>query len=146
VQTIDRFAAWRMAVLMAAMLALGGCQKLGLGLEPAPGAPIAAADGLYTGTATRSTGTDSRCERRYAVRATVKFGELEIELTDPENPARAPIRAAGFIEATGRIVTSIQIQGVPHVVELRLRDGTLRGSIDARTCGLSLSARRTDGA
>jgi hypothetical protein len=144
VQTIDRFAAWRMAVSMAAMLVLGGCQ--GLGRTASEGAPIAAADGLYTGTAFRTTGTDSRCERRYTVRAIVKLGELDLELADPENPARAPIRAAGFVEATGRIVTSIQIQGAAQVIELRLRDGTLRGSIDARTCGLSLTARRTDGA
>ncbi len=143
-QTITGFAAWRMAVAMVATLALGGCQ--GLGRETAPAASVAAADGLYTGTAFRTTGTESRCERRYAVRASVKLGELELELSDPENPARTPIRAAGFVEASGRIVTSIQFQGTAHVIELRLRDGILRGSVDARSCGLSLSARRTDGA
>ena len=147
------FSARRLALGAALAFALAGCERVGLGGGSGgaagsgqTGSAISAADGAYAGDATRGSGTESLCERRYDVRATVRLGEIALELVDSANAARAPLRATALADANGTALASVLFQGRAHVMELRLRNGTLRGFVDAPTCRLSLSARRTDGA
>gem|GEM_PF-5052516 len=138
-----KFSMRRVALGAALALALVGCERVGLGRET--GGAISAADGAYAGDALRGSGTESLCARRYDLRATVRLGEIAVELVDPENATRAPVRATALADSNGTALAQIAFQGVSHILELQLRNGTLRGFVDARTCRLTLSARRTDG-
>ena len=80
------------------------------------------------------------------MRATLKLGELTMEFSDVENPTRSPIRTAGYVEANGRFVANIFFQGEGHVIEGVLSSDSLRAAIDARSCRMPISARRTNSA
>lgn len=131
---------WRWLGFVGMALALAAC-----GLRGGDGA-ISAADGVFVGETLRSSGPDSRCERRYALRATLKLGELSMELSDVENPTRSPIRTAGYVEANGRFVANIFFQGEGHVIEGVLSADSLRAAVEARTCRMTISARRANAA
>lgn len=135
-----RASAWRWLGLAGLALALAAC-----GLRGGGGA-ISAADGVFVGEAIRSSGADSRCERRYTVRATLRLGELTMEFSDIDNPSRSPIRTAGYVEANGRVVANIFFQGESHVIEGLLSADSLRAAIDVRSCRMSISARRANAA
>jgi hypothetical protein len=106
------------------------------------GGAISAADGVFAGNGVRSSGPESRCERRYAVRATLKLGELSLEFLDAENPTRTPIRTAGYVDTNGRFLANVFFQGESHIVDGYLSADSLRATIDVRTCRMSISARR----
>jgi hypothetical protein len=131
---------WRWFGVVGMALALAAC-----GLRGGGGA-ISAADGVFVGEANRSSGPESRCERRYAMRATLKLGELTIELTDAENPTRTPIRTSAYVEANGRFVANVFFQGESHVIEGTLSADSLRAAIEVRSCRMSMSARRANAA
>lgn len=124
--------------IVAIALALAACGVRG------GGGAISAADGVFVGEGLRSGGPDSRCERRYIVRATLKLGELALEFSDAENPTRTPIRASGFVEANGRFLANVFFQGESHVLEGVLSADRLRATIETRSCRMSISARRTN--
>jgi hypothetical protein len=115
------------------------------GLRGGSGA-ISAADGVFVGQTLRSSGPQSRCERRYNVRATLRLGELAMEFSDPENPSRQPIRTSGYVEANGRIVANVFFQGESHVIEGVLSSDSLRAAVDVPSCRMSISARRANAA
>ena len=124
--------------IVAIALALAACGVRG------GGGAISAADGIFVGEGFRSSGPDSRCERRYIVRATLKLGELALEFSDAENPTRAPIRASSYVEANGRFLANVFFQGESHVLEGVLSADNLRATIETRNCRMSISARRTN--
>ncbi|MCZ8313142.1 MAG: hypothetical protein O9320_20035 [Magnetospirillum sp.] len=129
---------WRWFGIVGMALALAACSVRG------GGGAISAADGVFVGEGLRSTGPESRCERRYALRATLKLGELAMEFTDSENPTRTPVRASSYVEANGRFVANVFFQGESHVLEGVLSADSLRATIDARSCRMSISARRNN--
>jgi len=133
-----RASTWRWLGLVGMALALAAC-----GIRGGGGA-ITAADGVFVGEATRSSGAESRCERRYNVRATLRLGELTMEFSDIDNPNRSPIRTAGYVEANGRVVANVFFQGESHVIEGLLSADSLRAAIDTRSCRMSISARRAN--
>ncbi len=124
--------------------AVAACERLPL-LSPGAVA-VGAIDGVYTGEAIRGSGTESRCDRRYLVRATVRRGEFALELLDAENAARTLDRTQGFVEPDGRVFATLRVQGLVYPLEGRFDARNFRGSMEASTCRLSLSARRGDGA
>jgi hypothetical protein len=134
-----RMPTWRWIGIVGMALALAAC-----GLRGGGGGAISAADGVFAGEAARSSGPESRCARRYTVRATLKLGELAMEFSDAENPTRTPIRTAGFVEANGRFLAKVFFQGESHVVEGYLSADSLRAAIDANSCRMSISARRAN--
>jgi hypothetical protein len=127
--------------IVAIALALAACGVRGGG---GGGGAISAADGVFVGEGFRSSGPDSRCERRYNVRATLKLGELALEFSDAENPTRSPIRASSFVEANGRFLANVFFQGESHALEGVLSADRLRATIETRSCRMSISARRTN--
>jgi hypothetical protein len=129
---------WRWLGIVGMAVALAACGVRG------GGGTISAADGVFVGEGVRSTGPESRCERRYAIRATLRLGELAMEFSDVENPTRTPIRASSYVEANGRFVANVFFQGEGHVLEGLLSADSLRATIDARTCRMSISARRAN--
>ena len=128
---------WRWLGIVGMALALAACGQRG-------GGSISPADGVLMGESYRSSGPESRCERRYAVRATLKLGELAIEFSDVENTTRAPIRTTSYVEANGRFLANVFFQGESHLIEGVLSANILRATIDARSCSMSISARRAN--
>lgn len=121
----------RPLLLLACLLAAGGCTRLEGIMAPSGGEPVAdmkALDGRYAGTATYSDGPQ-RCPRRLSLSITVANGQATGEVLDPAVPNAPPSRFDGFLESDGSISAIVRALGDIYVLRGRFREARFDGRL-----------------
>ena len=121
----------RPLLLIACLLAAGGCTRLEAIMAPSAGEPVAdmrVLDGSYAGTATYSDGPQ-RCPRRLSLSIAVANGQATGEVFDPASPNVASSRFDGFLESDGSISTVVRALGDIFVLRGRFREGRFDGRL-----------------
>ncbi|MFM8990784.1 MAG: hypothetical protein ACKOUS_14415 [Alphaproteobacteria bacterium] len=121
----------RPLLLLACLLAAGGCTRLEAIMAPSAGETVAdmrVLDGGYAGNATYADGPQ-RCPRRLSLSITVANGQATGEVFDPASPNTAASRFDGFLESDGGISTIVRALGDIYVLRGRFREGRFDGRL-----------------
>lgn len=121
----------RPLLLLACLLAAGGCARLEGIMSPTGGEPVAdmkALDGRYAGSAAYSDGPQ-RCPRRLDVALSVANGKATGEVLDPASPNVPPASFDGFLESDGSISAIVRAFGDIYVLRGRFRETRFDGRL-----------------
>ncbi len=128
-------------LLAGLVTSLGACDRLS-------GPPVALAnlDGTYRGEVLQRqrTATPSRCLARTELTITLQRGEVRGEIFNPQAAGQPIGTFYAFVEADGRIRTTLRIGPQTLALDGRFSGNDFRATAEGTECSLSASARRGD--
>ncbi len=128
-------------LLAGLVAALGACDRLS-----GPPVALASLDGTYRGEVLQRerTATPSRCMARTELTVTLQRGEVRGEIFNPQAAGQPLGTFYAFVEADGRIKTTLRIGPQILSLEGRFSGNGFRATAEGTECSLSASARRGD--
>ncbi|MBI3505733.1 MAG: hypothetical protein HY059_12895 [Proteobacteria bacterium] len=111
-----------------------------------PPVAVASLDGTYRGEVIQRqrTGRVTPCPARTDLTVTLKQGEVRGEMTNAQSPGQPAGTFYAFVEADGRIRTTMRIGARTLALEGRFSGIDFRATAEGEECSLSASARRGD--
>jgi len=118
---------------------MGACDRIS-----GPPAALASLDGTYRGEVIQRqrTATPSSCVPRTDLTVVLQRGEVRGEIVNPQAAGQPLGTFYAFVEADGRIRTTLRIGPQTLSLEGRFSADSFRATAEGAECSLSASARR----